>query len=98
MRIGIRWAPSRSGLAGLLCAALAAVAVAASAVPVGAAAVSMVTIDRTGRVAGDGTVTLTGSYRCLADTAERTVYVSADLRQKDKNTGIGSTTAVCDGR
>ncbi|MFI7349655.1 DUF6299 family protein [Streptomyces sp. NPDC049936] len=58
-----------------------------------------VTVDRTGRVAADGTVTLTGTYRCTA--ADGTVFVSSVVRQGDDSSvrhGIGGTRAVCDGK
>ncbi|MER6633549.1 DUF6299 family protein, partial [Streptomyces sp. NPDC000987] len=38
-----------------------------------------VTVDRTGRLAADGTVTLSGTYRCLGGTGP--VYVSSSLSQ-----------------
>ncbi|WP_432100678.1 DUF6299 family protein [Streptomyces sp. WAC 04229] len=58
-----------------------------------------VTVDRTGRVAADGTVTLTGTYRCTA--ADGAVFVSSVVRQGDDSSvrhGIGGTRAVCDGK
>ncbi|WP_432083320.1 DUF6299 family protein [Streptomyces sp. WAC 04229] len=56
-----------------------------------------VTVDRTGRVAADGTVTLSGTYRCTA--AGGAVFVSSSVRQGDSSVrhGIGGTRAVCDG-
>ncbi|MFB7657204.1 MULTISPECIES: DUF6299 family protein [unclassified Streptomyces] len=56
-----------------------------------------VTVDRTGRVAADGTVTLSGTYRCTDATGA--VFVSSSLRQGDSSVrhGIGGTRAVCDG-
>ncbi|WMX47784.1 DUF6299 family protein [Streptomyces roseicoloratus] len=50
-----------------------------------------------GTLAEDGTVTLSGSYRCLDDTAGP-VFVSSTLVQDDRSAGIGGTRAVCDGR
>ncbi|WP_221349257.1 DUF6299 family protein [Streptomyces beigongshangae] len=56
-----------------------------------------VTVDPTGRLAADGTVTLSGTYRCTGGTGP--VFVSSSLRQgKDgARKGVGGTTAVCDG-
>ncbi|NGO13770.1 hypothetical protein G5C60_40810 [Streptomyces sp. HC44] len=58
----------------------------------------MVTIDKIGRVAADGTVTLSGTYRCADGTAP--VFVSSSLAQGDISyvqQSIGGTRAVCDG-
>ncbi|MEU2119035.1 DUF6299 family protein [Streptomyces sp. NPDC016459] len=49
-----------------------------------------------GTVGGDSTVTLSGSYRCLDDTAGP-VFVGSTLFQGDSSAGIGGTRAVCDG-
>ncbi|MCT4357346.1 DUF6299 family protein [Streptomyces sp. Je 1-79] len=54
-------------------------------------------VDAYGTVATDGTVTLSGTYRCLDDSAGP-VLVSSTLVQGDRSTGIGGTRAVCDGR
>ncbi|MCF2129234.1 DUF6299 family protein [Strepomyces sp. STD 3.1] len=62
-------------------------------------ATESVTVDRTGRLAADGTVTLTGTYRCTA--ADGAVFVSSVVRQGDDSAvrhGIGGTRAVCDGK
>ncbi|MEV1063013.1 DUF6299 family protein [Streptomyces sp. NPDC050263] len=69
---------------------------AAPAVTVAAPAES-VTVDAVGRIASDGTVTLSGTYRCIGDTGP--VFVSSSVRQNSGNTrhGIGGTRAVCDG-
>lgn len=56
-----------------------------------------VTVDPTGRVAADGTVTLSGTYRCTGGTGP--VFVSSSLGQGEGKSrkGVGGTTAVCDG-
>ncbi|MGK9461774.1 MULTISPECIES: DUF6299 family protein [unclassified Streptomyces] len=56
-----------------------------------------VTVDPTGRIAADGTVTLSGTYRCTAGTGP--VYVSSTVSQSDPSVryGVGGTRAVCDG-
>ncbi|MEV0126283.1 DUF6299 family protein [Streptomyces sp. NPDC050703] len=57
-----------------------------------------VTVDPTGRVAPDGTVTLSGTYRCTGGYGP--VFVSTSMAQGDPETrySIGGTRAVCDGR
>ncbi|MFJ9665442.1 DUF6299 family protein [Streptomyces sp. NPDC101219] len=76
----------------LLGSAAAAPAATASTAPY-----EVVTVDSVGRVAADGTVTLTGTYRCLAATGP--VFVSSSLHQSPSTVryGIGGTHAVCDG-
>jgi hypothetical protein len=56
-----------------------------------------VTVDPAGTIAPDGTITLSGTYRCTDGTGA--VFVSSSLRQGDSNVrhGIGGTSAVCDG-
>ncbi|MFF4353970.1 DUF6299 family protein [Streptomyces sp. NPDC001530] len=56
-----------------------------------------VTVDSTGHVAADGTITLSGTYRCLS--AAGPVFVSSSVSQDDPRVrqGIGGTAAVCDG-
>lgn len=49
-----------------------------------------------GTVTADSTVTLSGTYRCLDDSAGA-VFVSSTLVQGDHSAGIGGTRAVCDG-
>ncbi|MFE1548546.1 DUF6299 family protein [Streptomyces sp. NPDC058718] len=44
----------------------------------------------------DGTVTLSGTYRCADDSAGP-VFVSSTLVQGNRSAGIGGTRAVCDG-
>lgn len=56
-----------------------------------------VTVDTTGHLASDGTITLSGTYRCLRSTGP--VLVSSSVWQGDPGVrhGIGGTSAVCDG-
>lgn len=76
--------------------------IAPSAVAVSVGALSepneTVTVDRTGHLAADGTVTLSGTYRCLSGTGP--VLVASSVSQGDARIryGIGGTTAVCDGK
>lgn len=75
----------------LLGAAAAAPSAAAPAAPAEA-----VTVDPTGRIA-DGSVTLSGTYRCFPGTGP--VYVGSSVRQSPSGDrhAIGGTRAVCDG-
>jgi hypothetical protein len=61
------------------------------------AAADSVTVDTAGKLAADGTITLSGTYRCSAATGP--VFVSSSLVQDGGNVrhGIGGTRAVCDG-
>ncbi|WP_037621853.1 DUF6299 family protein [Streptomyces aureus] len=56
-----------------------------------------VTVDPTGTLAADGTVTLSGTYRCTG--ASGPVFVSSSVSQADARVGqgIGGTAAQCDG-
>ncbi|MER6154585.1 DUF6299 family protein [Streptomyces sp. NPDC001868] len=56
-----------------------------------------VTVDPTGYVAADGSLTLSGTYRCLGGNGP--VFVSSSLQQGDSRVrkGVGGSTAVCDG-
>ncbi|MEU2715886.1 DUF6299 family protein [Streptomyces sp. NPDC007205] len=78
------------GAAALLCAAVA---------PATADTSEKVTVDKTGHVAEDGTVTLSGTYRCTG--AKGIAFVSSSISQGDKNRksvyGIGGSAADCDG-
>ncbi|MEG8278909.1 DUF6299 family protein [Streptomyces sp. AHA2] len=70
----------------------------AGAAPATASAVAdSVTVDAAGRIAADGTVTLTGTYRCASSSGP--VFVSSSVSQGVSTTryGIGGTRAVCDG-
>ncbi|MBQ0852816.1 DUF6299 family protein [Streptomyces sp. NPDC057621] len=69
-----------------------------SAGPAGPAGLSeTVTVDPTGRLAADGTVTLSGTYRCTGGTGR--TFVSSSLSQGDSRVrkSVGGTQAVCDG-
>jgi len=56
-----------------------------------------VTVDPTGSIAPDGTVTLSGTYRCLGNSG--LVFVSSSVPQGDPSVrhGIGGPRAVSDG-
>ncbi|MFJ8464305.1 DUF6299 family protein [Streptomyces swartbergensis] len=56
-----------------------------------------VTVDKVGKIATDGTVTLSGTYRCQSSSGP--VFVSSSVSQGVSTTsyGIGGTRAVCDG-
>ncbi|MDH6453514.1 MULTISPECIES: DUF6299 family protein [unclassified Streptomyces] len=56
-----------------------------------------VTVDPGGRIAEDGTVILSGTYRCTGGTGP--VFVSSSVAQRSTSVrhGIGGTVAVCDG-
>ncbi|MFG2683442.1 DUF6299 family protein [Streptomyces sp. NPDC048392] len=86
-----------AGAALLLLAAPAATAVPGDA----RIGTESVTVDPTGRIAADGTVTLSGTYRCTPGTGTGTgaVFVSSSVSQSDPSVryGIGGTRAVCDG-
>ncbi|MFF9062443.1 DUF6299 family protein [Streptomyces sp. NPDC014882] len=70
---------------------------AAPAVTAAADPSESVTVDRVGRIAADGTVTLTGTYRCVSSSGP--VFVGSSVARGDAATryGIGGTRAVCDG-
>ncbi|WP_329414592.1 DUF6299 family protein [Streptomyces sp. NBC_00704] len=67
------------------------------AVTAHAAPSESVTVDPTGRLAADGTVTLSGTYRCADSSGP--VFVSSSVGQSSDGArhGIGGTRAVCDG-
>ncbi len=54
-----------------------------------------VTVDPTGTLGADGTVTLSGTYRC---SSAGSVFVGSKLRVGSEQHGIGGTAAICDGR
>ena len=85
----------RSALATAAGAALFLLA--APALPASAAPSDTVTIGSVGRIAEDGTVTLSGTYRCTERTGP--VFVSSSVSQRSPlvRQGIGGTRAVCDG-
>ncbi|MEU5039491.1 DUF6299 family protein [Streptomyces griseorubiginosus] len=70
---------------------------AAPALPAHADSYETVTVDPVGRIAADGTVTLSGTYRCTGGTGP--VFVSSSVGQRSPSVrqGIGGTRAVCDG-
>ena len=70
----------------------------AAAVPPASAAPSeTVTVDPVGRIAEDGTVTLSGTYRCTGNSGPVFVSSSVSGRSPSVRHGIGGTRAVCDG-
>ncbi|MFD8816840.1 DUF6299 family protein [Streptomyces sp. NPDC059627] len=81
------------GSVALLCAAVAP----ATAATTTDAAKESVTVDPTGRLAADGTLTLSGTYTCTDATGP--VFISSSVSQDSPNYrhGIGGTQAVCDG-
>ncbi|MEU0207241.1 DUF6299 family protein [Streptomyces canus] len=85
----------RSALATAAGAALFLLA--APAPPASADPSDTVTIGSVGRIAEDGTVTLSGTYRCADSTGP--VFVSSSVSQSSPllRHGIGGTRAVCDG-
>ncbi|MGW3117013.1 DUF6299 family protein [Streptomyces sp. NPDC001107] len=63
-----------------------------------------VTVDPTGHVSADGTVTLSGTYRCTGSTGAAFVSSSVSTTKSSPThgtstliQGIGGTVAVCDG-
>ncbi|WP_369249776.1 DUF6299 family protein [Streptomyces sp. R41] len=78
-------------------ALLVTVAPTAAAVSPSHEAHEQVSVDPTGHVAADGTITLSGTYRCLNATGP--VFVSSSVSQGDSRVrqGVGGTSAVCDG-
>ncbi|WP_369214274.1 DUF6299 family protein [Streptomyces flavofungini] len=88
--MSLRQATSVIAASLLLCTATAADALAAPG--------ETVTVNSTGRLAADGTVTLSGTYRCTG--GGNPIFVSSSLAQGTKNVryGIGGTRAVCDGK
>ncbi|MGA5842050.1 DUF6299 family protein [Streptomyces pseudogriseolus] len=89
--------PLRPLLGAASCAALLLLGAAAATPSAVAAPAEYVTVDAKGRIAADGTVTLTGAYRCVGGTGP--VFVSSSVNQSTPHVsyGIGGTAAVCDG-
>ncbi|MEU7134725.1 DUF6299 family protein [Streptomyces sp. NPDC046261] len=60
---------------------------------------NILAIDPVAHIAPDGTITMTGSYRCtlLPGDPTGTVLVATNLMQGGRVTGIGGSAAVCDG-
>lgn len=69
----------------------------AAAGPVGAVDVQVVSADPAGTVSRDGTVTLSGTYRCSPSSGPGPVFVSSTVRVGEVRHGIGGTAATCDG-
>ncbi|MEU0068092.1 DUF6299 family protein [Streptomyces sp. NPDC006332] len=69
----------------------------AAAVPSESAPAETVTVDATGLIASDGTVTLSGTYRCTAGTGPVLVSSSVGQPSSPIRHSIGGTPAVCDG-
>ncbi|MQY38454.1 hypothetical protein SRB17_64670 [Streptomyces sp. RB17] len=90
--------PVRLALAAALgAAALLCVAVTPAAADSSETRTETVTVDPNGHIAKDGTITLTGTYRCTDATG--LALVSSSISQGDRSTvfGIGGTAARCDG-
>ncbi|MFD0395093.1 DUF6299 family protein [Streptomyces nogalater] len=68
----------------------------AAAAPAAAAPGEYITVDATGRIAADGTVTLSGSYRCTGATGPALVGSSVS-QGTVRRQGIGGSAARCDG-
>jgi hypothetical protein len=70
---------------------------AAPSTPAASAPGETVTVAPTGSIAADGTVTLSGTYRCTAGAGP--VFVSSSVAQSSPTLrhGIGGTRALCDG-
>lgn len=68
-----------------------------SAAPATADPYETVTVDPVGRIAEDGTVTLSGTYRCTGNTGPVFVSSSVGKRSASVRHGIGGTRALCDG-
>lgn len=81
--------------------AAGALACLATAAPVAAApaprSTGSMTIDPTATLAPDGTLTMSGSYRCTVVEHTGTVFVAANVLQNRRTEGIGGSRAVCDG-
>ncbi|MGV9939615.1 DUF6299 family protein [Streptomyces sp. NPDC003401] len=93
-----RLVPSRFPRPALAVAAGAALLLsAAPAVTATADPSESVTVDPVGRIAADGTVTLSGTYRCVGSSGP--VFVSSSVRHEDSTAQypVGGTRAVCDG-
>ncbi|MCD9872971.1 DUF6299 family protein [Streptomyces guryensis] len=97
--------PALALAAGAALLLLAAPAVSAAAAPYRAADLEeTVTVDPTGQISADGTVTLTGTYRCtggggaaFVSSSVSTTKSSATHGTSTLVQGIGGTVAVCDG-
>ena len=88
----------RHALAAVGAALLLPAAPAAFAAPPPADPYETVTVDPTGRIASDGTITISGTYRCTAKTGPVFVSTSVDQPSSPVRHSIGGTRAVCDGQ
>ncbi|MGW1539839.1 DUF6299 family protein [Streptomyces sp. NPDC002309] len=57
-----------------------------------------ITVDSAGRIGPDGSITLTGTYRCASSSGP--VFISSSITQADPAVryGIGGSRAECDGK
>ncbi|MGG8405311.1 DUF6299 family protein [Streptomyces sp. 12297] len=80
--------------------AAAALASAAAFSPVAAADsfTGDISVQKEAHISPDGTLTLSGTYRCTEPSPSRTVFVSSSLVQDGKRLGFGGTEARCDGQ
>ncbi|EGX58326.1 hypothetical protein SZN_18181 [Streptomyces zinciresistens K42] len=87
-----------AGTALLLLPAAPLASAAPAAAPQNAPKKESVSVDKKVRMAADGTVTVSGTYRCTDSAGP--VFVSASVGQKGSTTryAIGGTLAVCDGK
>ncbi|MFC1402080.1 MULTISPECIES: DUF6299 family protein [Streptacidiphilus] len=86
----------------MLATAVVAAALAAVAAPMASTAradqsAGSVSANPTGTVAKDGTVTLSGTYRCSAPADGGPVFVSSSVQTGSVQHSIGGTAATCDG-
>ncbi|MCX5384069.1 DUF6299 family protein [Streptomyces sp. NBC_00083] len=65
--------------------------------PAGAALSDAVSAAPTGTVSKDGTVTLSGTYRCSPPSGSGPIFVSSGVLTGSVLHGIGGTAAKCDG-
>ncbi|MEY9838170.1 DUF6299 family protein [Streptacidiphilus sp. EB103A] len=56
-----------------------------------------VSANPTGTVSRDGTLTLSGTYRCSAGAGRGPVFVSSSVQKESVQHSVGGTAAVCDG-
>lgn len=89
--------PMRPALGAVATVALALLAV-VPATPASADTKDSITVDSAGKIGPDGSITLTGTYRCAAGSGP--VFISSSITQADPSVryGIGGSRAVCDGK
>ncbi|MFJ8942232.1 DUF6299 family protein [Streptomyces sp. NPDC102395] len=89
--------PALTAAVGAALLLLAVPAASAADDPVPAPAAEAVTVDPAGSIAADGTVTLSGTYRCVDSTGP--VFVASSIGQGSSTVryGVGGSRAVCDG-